>query len=468
MDPGVGCCIGFGEVAVATAPVNDWNVPKKTTGLVLFCCWLAILAEGYDVGVLGAVLPALAEYKEWNLSPLALGGLGSYALIGMLIGALFIGTLSDLVGRKKMLLASMVIFTITQAGAAWAPTPELFGLFRLIGGLGMGGVIPVAAALTIEYSAPNKRSFNYGLMYSGYSLGIVAAALAALFVLPLGGWRAVIAIGAAPIVLLPVIWKFLPESLEYLETKGRRSEAKALAATLQIADYRPVVPAAPVANGGPADPWWKTITTMFSRKYLRSTVFFWISLFCGLVLVYGLNTWLPSIMKKAGYDLGSSLTFLLVFSLASAIGGLLLGRAADKYGKKLILMVFYILGSLGIMLLVFPNTMVVNLLFVAFAGVGSISTSLVLTGYIADYYPAKVRGTATGWALSFARLGAISGPLIGGWIAGSKLPFEANFAIFAGIAVLAAGAVAMIPKPQPEVPVAAVDVDPDDVTVSTV
>ncbi len=468
MDPGVGCIIGFGEVAVATAPVNDWNVPKKTTGLVLFCCWLAILAEGYDVGVLGAVLPALAEYKEWNLSPLALGGLGSYALIGMLIGALFIGTLSDLVGRKKMLLASMVIFTITQAGAAWAPTPELFGLFRLIGGLGMGGVIPVAAALTIEYSAPNKRSFNYGLMYSGYSLGIVAAALAALFVLPLGGWRAVIAIGAAPIVLLPVIWKFLPESLEYLETKGRRSEAKALAATLQIADYRPVVPAAPVANGGPVDPWWKTITTMFSRKYLRSTVFFWISLFCGLVLVYGLNTWLPSIMKKAGYDLGSSLTFLLVFSLASAIGGLLLGRAADKYGKKLILVVFYILGGLGIMLLVFPNTMVVNLLFVAFAGVGSISTSLVLTGYIADYYPAKVRGTATGWALSFARLGAISGPLIGGWIAGSKLPFEANFAIFAGIAVLAAGAVAMIPKPQPELPVAAIDVDPDDVTVSTV
>ncbi|BCW47500.1 MFS transporter [Arthrobacter sp. StoSoilB5] len=455
---------------MATSTVNDWKVPTRTTGLVLICCWLAILAEGYDVGVLGAVLPALAEYKEWSLSPLALGGLGSYALIGMLIGALFIGTLSDLVGRKKMLLASMVIFTLTQAGAAWAPTPELFGLFRLIGGLGMGGVIPVAAALTIEYSAPNKRSYNYGLMYSGYSLGIVAAALAAMFVLPVGGWRAVIAIGAAPIVLLPIIWKFLPESLEYLESKGRKEEATTLAAKLEIADYQPV---AVVAQAGShsADPWWKTITTMFSLKYLRSTVFFWISLFCGLVLVYGLNTWLPSIMKKAGYDLGSSLTFLLVFSLASAIGGLLLGRAADKYGKKLILVVFYILGGLGIMLLVFPNTMVVNLLFVAFAGVGSISTSLVLTGYIADYYPAKVRGTATGWALSFARLGAISGPLIGGWIAGSKLPFEANFAIFAGIALVAAAAVAMIPKPQSEATVipskaAAGSTDPDDETAA--
>ncbi|WP_426989273.1 MFS transporter [Pseudarthrobacter sp. Y6] len=445
---------------MASAPANDWNVPKRTTGIVLFCCWLAILAEGYDVGVLGAVLPALAEYKAWDLTPLQLGGLGAYALVGMLIGALFIGTLSDIVGRKKMLLASMVIFTLTQAGAALATTPEMFGLFRLIGGLGMGGVIPVAAALTIEYSAPKKRSYNYGLMYSGYSLGIVAAALVALFVLPTAGWRWVIGFGALPIVLLPIIWKLLPESLEYLESKGRRKEARDLAVKLNISEYAPVsAPAA--APTGESAPWWKTITIMFSPKYLRSTVFFWMALFCGMVLVYGLNTWLPSIMKQAGYDLGSSLTFLLVFSLASAVGGLVLGRAADKYGQKLILVVFYVLGGLGILLLMFPNNMVVNLVFVAFAGIGSISTSLVLTGYIADYYPAKIRGTATGWALSFARIGAISGPLIGGWIGNAKLPFEYNFAIFAGIAVVAAGAVAMIPKRRVEDPVSTLELDGD-------
>ncbi|WP_426997256.1 MFS transporter [Pseudarthrobacter sp. N5] len=445
---------------MASAPVNDWNVPNRTTGIVLFCCWLAILAEGYDVGVLGAVLPALAEYKAWSLTPLQLGGLGAYALVGMLIGALFIGTLSDIVGRKKMILASMVIFTLTQAGAALATTPEMFGLFRLVGGLGMGGVIPVAAALTIEYSAPKRRSFNYGLMYSGYSLGIVAAALVALFILPTAGWRWVIGFGALPIVLLPIIWKLLPESLEYLESKGRRKEAQALAVKLNISEYAPVSAMAATPKGESA-PWWKTITIMFSPKYLRSTVFFWIALFCGMVLVYGLNTWLPSIMKQAGYDLGSSLTFLLVFSLASAVGGLVLGRAADKYGQKLILVVFYVLGGLGIMLLMFPNNMVVNLVFVAFAGIGSISTSLVLTGYIADYYPAKIRGTATGWALSFARIGAISGPLIGGWIGNAKLPFEYNFAIFAGIAVVAAGAVALIPKRRVEAPVATLELDGD-------
>lgn len=426
---------------VSSQAVSEWNIPNRTTGVVLFACWLAILAEGYDVGVLGAVLPALAEYKEWSLTPLELGGLGAYALVGMLIGALFIGTLSDVIGRKKMLLLSMVIFTITQAGAAMAPTPELFGLFRLIGGLGMGGIIPVAAAMTIEYSAPHKRSLNYGIMYSGYSLGIVVSALVAMGLLPTVGWRWVIAVGALPVLILPVIAWMIPESLEYLVSKGKISEAKALAARLNVRNYEPVAPAKP----GAKVPWREVMGSMFSGKYLRSTIFFWISLFCGMVLVYGLNTWLPQIMRKAGYDLGSSLTFLLVFSLASAAGGLILGYLADKYGQKPILVIFYLLGAGGILLLMFPNTMFINLCFVAFAGIGSISTSLVLTGYIADYYPAAQRGTATGWALSFARIGAISGPIIGGWIAATGVSFEFNFIFFAIVGVVAALAVALIP-----------------------
>ena len=432
----------------ATPTSTDWNIPKRTTSVVLFACWLAILAEGYDVGVLGAVLPALAEYKEWSLTPLQLGGLGAYALVGMLFGALFIGTLSDIIGRRKMLLLSMAIFTVTQLGAALAPTPEIFGLFRFLGGLGMGGIIPVAAALTIEYSAPKKRSLNYGIMYSGYSLGIVAAAMVAMALLPTLGWRWVIAVGTLPILILPIVAWLVPESLEYLVAKGRIAEAKALAAKLNVRDYRPVAP----ANPGRRIPWREVMSSMFSRKYLRSTVFFWISLFCGMVLVYGLNTWLPQIMRKAGYDLGSSLAFLLVFSLASAIGGLVLGFLADKYGQKTILVIFYLLGAGGILLLMFPNTMLVNLCFVAFAGIGSISTSLVLTGYIADYYPAAQRGTATGWALSFARIGAISGPIIGGWIASTGLSFEFNFVFFAIVGVIAAVAVSLIPKRVSEAP----------------
>lgn len=422
-----------------------WPVPRSSTNRVLLCCFIAILAEGYDVGVLGAILPALSEYEAWSLSPLELGALGSYALIGMLIGAMTIGTLSDRYGRKNMLIVSVLIFASAQIGVALAPSPEVFGAFRLIGGLGMGGVIPVGAALTIEYSPPEKRSFNYGLMYSGYSLGILVAGVVAFFTLEQLGWRGVVAVGALPLLILPFLAKATPEFLESLLTRGRSEEAARVAARLQIDPYREAdwTPA-PKADGKQYSTI-DSIKVMFKGKIALGTIGFWISLFCGLLLVYGLNTWLPSLMRDAGYDLGSSLTFLMVFSLASAIGGLVIGGIADKWGKKVCLVTFYLVGAVGILMLMFPNNIFINYAFVALAGVGSISTSLVLTGWVADYYPAYARATATGWALSFARIGAISGPLIGGWIGAAQLPFEWNFVIFAIIGGIAALSILMIP-----------------------
>lgn len=423
---------------------ESWPVPRAVTGIVLFSCWLAILADGYDIGVIGAVLPALAEERAWALDPVALGGLASWALVGMLIGALFIGTLSDRVGRKRMLLVSMGLFTLMQLGAAIAPTPEVFGLFRFLGGLGMGGVIPVAAALTIEFSAPNKRARNYGLMYSGYSLGIVVSALVAIAVLPNLGWRWVIAVGAFPILLIPIIAALLPESLESLENRGQHDRAVALARRLRIDPYVPANPE--LTNPGERIPWQRILKQLFSRKYLRSTILLWVALFGGLLLVYGLNSWLPSIMRAAGYDLGPALTFLLVFSLAAAVGGLVLGALADRYGAKPILVIFYTLGGVACLLMMFPNSMLINLVFVAISGVGSISTSLVLTAYITDYYPASVRATAAGWALSFARIGAIIGPILGGWLAAMAIGVEWNFVAFSLVAVLAAVAIALVPR----------------------
>ncbi|MBL3698701.1 MFS transporter [Leucobacter luti] len=423
---------------------TDWHVPARVTRTVVVWCWAAILAEGYDVGVIGAVLPAIADDRAWNLDPVALGGLAAWALVGMLVGALFVGTLSDRLGRKRMLLISLATFTSMQLGAALSPTPEFFGFFRFLGGLGMGGIIPVAAALTIEYSPPRRRALNYGIMYSGYSLGIVVSALVAMILLPLVGWRWVIAVGAVPFLMLPLVARYLPESLESLENTGRTDAARALAARLGIAPYVPREPSSDDAT--PQTPWRQIIRQLFSRAALRSTVFLWISLFAGMLLVYGLNSWLPSIMRESGYDLGPALAFLLVFSLSSAAGGLVLGWLADRFGAKSVLIVFYTLGGLASLLMMFPNAMVFNLVLVGISGVGSISASLVLTAYITDYYPPAVRATATGWALSFARIGAIIGPVLGGWIAALGIGVEWNFITFASVAIIAAIAVALVPR----------------------
>lgn len=428
-------------MANASIP-SAWAAPTRTTYTVLFVCWLAILFEGYDVGVMGAVLPALADDKSWNLTPIELGMLGSYALAGMFVGSFAVGTLSDLMGRRRMLLACVTLFSLTMIGAAWAPTPAWFATFRFIGGLGLGGVIPVAAALTIEYSPPARRGFNYGVMYSGYSLGILCSAAVAMAVLQHWGWRAVILVGAAPLLLVPVLARLLPESLEYLLAKGDESGARAVAQRLGISSLEPFRPR---EVSGEKTTWRDVMAAVFAPRHLRATLCFWGALFLGMMLVYGLNTWLPQIMRKNGYDLGSSISFLLVFSLASAIGGLVLGQFADKSEPRRIVALFYLVGAIGIYCLTYNNPLAVNYLWVALAGIGSISSSLILTGYLAGYYPAHARGAATGWALSFARIGAMSGPIVGGYLAGLKLPLAWNFIAFSCAAVLAAVFVILIP-----------------------
>ena len=424
----------------APAPEIAWpRSAQRTTRLVLVLCWFAILAEGYDVGVLGAVLPALASEAGWNLTPLQLGALGSYTVFGMLIGGLLVGTLSDLYGRKPLFVACLSLFTLCMGATAAAPTPLVFGLLRFVAGLGLGGIIPIAAALTVEYSPPHRRSLNYGLMYSGYSLGILAAALVGRWLLPEHGWRPVVLVGALPIVAVPVMLWLLPESLEFLVEK-RRAEKAAL-----LADRLGLPLPAPRAKAGEPIGWRVVLGDIFSPRNARATIAFWTALFMGLLLVYGLGQWLPQIMRRSGYELGDSLLFLAVFSFTSAIGGIVLGRLADRFGVRRTVFLTYLLGAAGIAALSLQGSIWMNYAFVAIAGFGSVSSSLILTGYLAQYLEPRVRAGGTGWALSFARIGAFCGPLLGGYVASLGVDTAWNFYAFALVGLIAALATAAIP-----------------------
>ncbi|MDR2993612.1 MAG: MFS transporter, partial [Bacillus cereus] len=156
---------------------------SSITKLVVFICWLAILADGYDLGIYGAVLPKLLEDNNWALSPAHAGTIASYALFGMFIGAILVGTITDKIGRKWTLICCLALFSITMGLVAIAPSPELFGLSRFIGGIGLGGVIPTASALTVEYSPQKRQSFIYALMFTGYPLGIVLGAILSMVML---------------------------------------------------------------------------------------------------------------------------------------------------------------------------------------------------------------------------------------------------------------------------------------------
>ena len=158
------------------SPASPSVRPRKSAALVIFLCFLAIVFDGYDLVVYGAIVPKLLAYQPWGLTPVQTGAIGSYALAGMFIGAILIGYLTDVVGRRKIMMVSIASFSVLMLLTAWAPTPELFGLFRFLAGLGLGGVIPTAIALTVEFSKLNRRNFNNALMFSGYAVGGILAA----------------------------------------------------------------------------------------------------------------------------------------------------------------------------------------------------------------------------------------------------------------------------------------------------
>ncbi|MGH8965489.1 MAG: MFS transporter, partial [Actinomycetes bacterium] len=204
---------------------------RRSPHWVLAICWVTIVFDGYDMITFGAVLPDLLRYEPWDLSVAEAGRLGALALVGMLIGTLVVGTLTDILGRRRIMLGCLVWFSVAMLLTGLAPSPEVFGLLRFVTGLGLGGVVPTAIALTVEYSPPARRQLNNALMFSGYSFGGVLAALLALVLLPVGGFRLLFFLGAAPLVLVvPLAYVLLPESVSYLTARGRLAEARRYAA----------------------------------------------------------------------------------------------------------------------------------------------------------------------------------------------------------------------------------------------
>lgn len=401
---------------------------SSITKLVVFICWLAILADGYDLGIYGAVLPKLLEDKSWALSPAHAGTIASYALFGMFIGAILVGTITDLIGRKWTLICCLALFSITMGLAALAPSPELFGLSRFIGGIGLGGVIPTASALTVEYSPKKRQSFIYALMFTGYPLGIVLGAILSMFLLEDFGWRTMFGIGMIPLLLIPFIIRYLPESIQFLLSRNRQEEVeKILHQTSSNIRKK---------NG---------FLTLFSKEYIKATLLFWITYIMGMFLIYGLNTWLPQMMRQAGYPLGSSLSFLLMLNITAAIGALFAGAIADRIGAKIVISISYLMAAICIGLLTIKPSVTTIYLLIGLAGIGSVGITQILNAYVTQYFPSHIRATSLGWGLGLGRVGAIAGPILVGIIMTMQYDLAWNFYLFSFAGLLAAISVFFIP-----------------------
>ncbi len=393
---------------------------------VLFWCALIIIFDGYDLVIYGVALPVLM--KEWNLTPLEAGALGSYALFGMMAGALIFGPLSDRIGRKKAITICVILFSGFTMLNGFTTNPTEFGICRFIAGLGIGGVMPNVVALMSEYAPQKIRSTLVAIMFSGYSVGGMLSAGLGMVLLPSYGWQSVFYIAGIPLLLLPLIMKYLPESVGFMVKEGRTEEAAAVLSrvepTFKMKAGEQLQAPAGKAKGG-------SVLQLFREGRALQTVMLWVAFFCCLLMVYALASWLPKLMTKAGYGLGSSLSFLLVLNLGAIFGAVGGGWLSDKMNMPRVLAVFFAIAATSISLLGHKSSTEVLYILIAIAGATTIGTQILLYALGAQFYEMSIRSTGLGWASGIGRNGAIVGPILGGALLAAELPLQANFLAFA-------------------------------------
>ncbi|MFS2006890.1 MFS transporter [Duganella sp. CT11-25] len=409
-------------------------------GGILLWCALIIICDGYDLAVAGIALPSIM--KGMGVTAQNAGFMVSSALFGMMFGAIFLGTIADKIGRRKAIAICIGLFSVFTAAAGFTSDPYTFSAMRFLAGLGIGGVMPNVVAQMTEYSPKKIRATMVTLMFSGYAVGGMVAALLGKGLIEAYGWSSVFLAAGLPVLMIPFVLKSLPESMPFLIRENRLDELKAIVARMEPGyradrDHRFALPSKDQAAGAP-------IGKLFQDGRGFSTVMFWVAFFMCLFMVYALSSWLTKLMASAGYSLGSALTFVLVLNFGAVIGAVGGGWLADRFHIKYVLIGMYGLAAVSITLLGYKVSTEVLFILVGLAGASTIGTQIVTYAYAGQFYPMAIRSTGIGWASGVGRSGAILAPIVIGTLVGMALPLEQNFMAIAIPAVIAVIAVSLI------------------------
>jgi AAHS family benzoate transporter-like MFS transporter len=404
------------ETGGVGSPVQGPSRFSKQSAMAVLVCWLLVVFDGYDLIVYGTVQSSLISDTGWGLTKATAGTVGSMAFVGMMLGAILAGRMSDTWGRRRTIIGCAVVFSVFTILCAFSPTAMMFGALRLLAGIGLGGLVPSANALVAELVPTKWRSTVATLMMSGVPIGGSIAALVGIPLIPAFGWPMMFLVAVfALIVVIPLGLRYLPETL----APSGPSDA---AATREPAGFRS----------------------------LRRAPFLGMSLlYAGATLVtlfawYGLGTWLPNLMQLAGYNLGSALTFALALNLGAVAGSVITAWAGTRFGPIPTAIAAAAVAAAALLVLVTGPPVTVVYLMLVLAGVGTHGTQCLIIAAVASHYPAHLRGTALGWALGVGRIGAVAAPQVGGLLLAAGLGVNSNFLAFAGAAAVAAALLAAI------------------------
>jgi len=394
---------------------------SSTAGLwPVILCWVAVALDGFDLVVIGAVIPVLLESGDLGFTPAAATTAATIGLVGVGIGAVAIGPLTDRFGRRLSLISCVTLFSFLTLAIPLAQNVTQFTALRFLAGLGLGACLPTALAYMSEHAPTGRGGSAVTRMMTGYHVGAVLTALLALILIEPLGWESMFVVGGlAGLAAVPFLWAKLPESEAYLTAVHRRDSAS---------------------------PSKVRSTDVVKGRYLRVSIGLCVASFMGLLLVYGLNTWLPTIMGEAGYSINAGVGLLLMLNLGAVIGLLVAGSISDARGNKPTVLLWFGLAAFFLALLsIKMDSTVLVYAAVMLAGIFVFSAQVLVYAFVGHLYPPEIRGTALGMAAGVGRVGAIVGPTIGGALLTAGIAYPWGFYVFAVAALLAVLALSTVP-----------------------
>ena len=411
--------------------------------VVAALCFIVVAADGMDVAIMGFVTPSILA--EWNISRAAFGIVMSAAPFGLVFGALVAGPSSDRFGRKAVLTTAVLLFGLFTIAAAYAGSPVQMAVLRFLAGIGMGAALPNTTTLLSEYAPARRRALMITIMFTGFNLGSATIGFASGYLIPAFGWRSVLLLGGlTPLALVPLLLWLLPESARLLALRGEPS-AK-IAAILRRVTGADFTGDETFVSTEPPLPTQKPIGVLFSHGYSTITVGLWATYFMGLMVIYLLTGWLPTLMKDAGLPISTAANVTAMFQIGGTIGAVLVGWAMDHSRPSPIIALAYFLGGASILGMTWAGVLSPSLSLIVFvAGFCMSGAQTGLNAFAPSLYPTVARATGVSWMLGVGRFGSIFGSAIGGallglgWGFGSILSLLAIPAVLAGLAIIVVG-----------------------------
>ena len=415
----------------------DTHKFSKFQWMIFAVCFLVALLDGYDTVAIGYIAPSLIQ--EWGIQKPDLATAMSAGLFGIAIGAIGFGPLADKLGRKIMLVISVLVFGIGTFISAYSQNLLHLEIMRFITGVGLGAAMPNAVTLLTEYCPSKRKFFLVNTMFCGFPVGAASGGFLAAWIIPEFGWQSVLFLGGiVPVILAIFLMLFVPESARYSINKGL-SQEKVKATLSRISATAKDYTSFYLSENNAVVTTNKSegIRVILSKHYALGSLMLWLTYFMGLVIFYGVSNWMPTLFTTAHIS-GSLAAIVTGLFALGGLGAIANGWLMDRYNPSLLIATFFGLTFITVGAIGYSIDMgTAALVFITIvAGIVMNTAQSSLPSFAASFYPTAGRSTGVSWMLGIGRFGGIAGSYLVAELIKRNMDLQQIFVILAIPAVI--------------------------------